>query len=321
MTIRDFEETMNTWGQQNVPFLFMVDFEMQKPEIWKLDELNPDEVLFHINGKTNTSTSVIRSNDISIVKHPMSLVDYKEKFDCVFHHLSFGNTYLTNLTIKTEVELQHSLKDLFYISKAKYKLWYRDEFLVFSPEIFVQITEGNIYSFPMKGTINAAIPQASEIILHDKKELAEHTTIVDLIRNDLSQVASDVRVEKFRYIDEIKTNAHHLLQVSSKIAGRLHQNTALGTLLIKLLPAGSISGAPKRKTIEIIQEAEKEERGYYTGVMGIFDGKNLDSGVMIRFIEKQNGKYFYRSGGGITVQSNRESEYQEALEKIYVPVN
>ncbi|MBT1703134.1 aminodeoxychorismate synthase component I [Chryseosolibacter indicus] len=321
MTIRDFEETMNTWGQQNVPFLFMVDFEMQKPKIWKLDELNSDEVLFSINEKSNSNTSVSQSNNINIIKHPMSLLDYKERFDKVFQHLSFGNSYLTNLTIKTEIELQHSLRDLFYISKAKYKLWYRNEFLVFSPEIFVQIIDDCIYSYPMKGTINAAIPQALEIILNDKKELAEHTTIVDLIRNDLSQIANEVKVEKFRYIDEIKTNTHHLLQVSSKIAGRLQPVTALGTLLIKMLPAGSISGAPKRKTVEIIQEAEKEERGYYTGVMGMFDGKNLDSGVMIRFIEKKNGKYFYRSGGGITVQSNCESEYQEALEKIYVPVN
>jgi para-aminobenzoate synthetase component 1 len=92
-------------------------------------------------------------------------------------------------------------------------------------------------------------------------------------------------------------------------------------MLIRLLPAGSISGAPKRKTVEIIQEAEGEERGFYTGVAGLFDGRNLDSGVLIRYIEKVNGNLFYRSGGGITTQSVKEKEYQEVIDKVYVPIN
>nr|MCU0397530.1 chorismate-binding protein [Cyclobacteriaceae bacterium] len=95
----------------------------------------------------------------------------------------------------------------------------------------------------------------------------------------------------------------------------------LGDIMVSLLPAGSICGAPKPKTIEIIQQAEEEERGYYTGVIGYFDGTNLDSGVMIRFIENVDGQYYYRSGGGITTQSKMEAEYQETIHKIYVPVN
>jgi len=90
--------------------------------------------------------------------------------------------------------------------------------------------------------------------------------------------------------------------------------------LLKLLPAGSVSGAPKPKTLEIIKEVETEERGYYAGVFGYYNGKELDSGVMIRFIEKKEDKYFYRSGGGITTQSVVELEYQEVIDKVYVPV-
>ncbi len=86
------------------------------------------------------------------------------------------------------------------------------------------------------------------------------------------------------------------------------------------MPAGSVSGAPKPKTLEIIKAVEEEVRGYYTGVFGYFNGKDLDSGVMIRFIENREGKYFYRSGGGITTQSDVESEYQETIDKVYVPV-
>ena len=84
---------------------------------------------------------------------------------------------------------------------------------------------------------------------------------------------------------------------------------------------GSISGAPKKKTVEIIKSVEREERGYYTGIAGIFDGKDLDSCVMIRFIEKNNNSFRYRSGCGITFLSELTSEYQEMIDKVYVPIN
>jgi para-aminobenzoate synthetase component 1 len=94
----------------------------------------------------------------------------------------------------------------------------------------------------------------------------------------------------------------------------------IGDILFSMLPAGSVSGAPKKKTVEIIREAENYEREYYTGIFGIFDGKNLDSCVLIRFIENQNGRLVYKSGGGITFMSRAETEYEEMLEKVYVPV-
>ena len=87
-----------------------------------------------------------------------------------------------------------------------------------------------------------------------------------------------------------------------------------------MLPAGSICGAPKEKTVSIIQEVEQEKRGYYTGIFGFFDGENLDSAVNIRYLEKHQSEIRYRSGGGITSLSNLESEYNELIEKIYVPV-
>jgi para-aminobenzoate synthetase component 1 len=203
-----------------------------------------------------------------------------------------------------------------------YKLLFNDQFLVFSPETFIRINNNKIFSYPMKGTIDAAIPNAEEVILTDEKEKAEHITIVDLIRNDLSLVSENVHVSRFRYMDKINTSNKDLLQVSSEITGTLPDDwtSRLGNILISLLPAGSVSGAPKQKTLQIITEAEKEKRGYYTGVFGYFDGQSLDSGVMIRFIEQDNNQLYYRSGGGITTQSDAKTEYQEAIDKIYVPV-
>jgi para-aminobenzoate synthetase component 1 len=322
MTIQDFKERLNTWGQQKVPFLFWVDFELEKPVAIKLDEIDSRKILFEINGFSNAKSKSIKPGK-PLVKKPISLSDYKSKFNKVLYHLNYGDSFLTNLTVKTEIELSQSLHEIFHFSKAKYKLFVKDQFLVFSPETFIEINEGKIYSFPMKGTIDASIPGASEIILNNEKEKAEHVTIVDLIRNDLSMVASDVQVSRFRYLDELKTSHKNLLQVSSEIVGTLPSDykSKLGDILISMLPAGSVSGAPKPKTLEVISKAEQEKRGYYTGVMGYFDGEKLDSGVMIRFIEQIGNHYFYRSGGGITTQSDADMEYEEMIDKVYVPID
>lgn len=317
-----FAATMNRWGEEKIPFLFIIDFELEKPLIMRLDDVDPEELLYDINGVSNSEVGISsKANTIAFQKFPIPLSQYEDKFRKVSDWLAYGNSYLTNLTVKTEVKFEDTLRNLYFLSKSRYKLWMKDQLLVFSPEIFVQIRDGKIFSYPMKGTIDALTPNAKEIILQDKKELAEHVTIVDLIRNDLSQVASNVTVTRFRYLDEIKTNGKSLLQTSSEIAGELPEKYLLGDVITSLLPAGSVSGAPKDKTLEIIRAAEQEKRGYYTGVFGYFDGTVLDSGVMIRFIEKDGEKYFYRSGGGITTQSVVDSEYQEMIDKVYVPID
>lgn len=321
MNITTFAATMNRWGQEKVPFLFVVDFEMQRPLLMRLQDVDATTLLYRIQGITNTPQAPL-SGPVVLEKIPPPQQEYQRKFDAVYAHLAYGDSFLTNLTVKTEVKTDRSLRDIFYLSRARYKLLFDNRFLVFSPEIFVQIKDKKIYSFPMKGTMDASLPQARERLLADPKEIAEHVTIVDLIRNDLSQVASGVHVSRFRYIEEIQTASKTLLQVSSEVVGDLDDDYAahIGDILVRLLPPGSVSGAPKPKTLEIIRDVEQEQRGYYTGVFGIFDGERLDSGVMIRFIEKQGDRYFYRSGGGITTQSTAASEYQEVIDKVYVPL-
>jgi para-aminobenzoate synthetase component 1 len=201
-------------------------------------------------------------------------------------------------------------------------LWWQDEFVVFSPERFVRIADGVIRTHPMKGTIDANLPDAAARILNDFKERAEHFTIVDLLRNDLNRVAKKVRVERFRYLDHIITERGSLLQVSSEIAGDMPGDWRdhIGDILLQLLPAGSVTGAPKRKTVEIINAIEGYERGFYTGVFGVFDGQVFDSAVMIRFIENIGGQLMFKSGGGITALSDARKEYQEMIDKVYVPI-
>jgi para-aminobenzoate synthetase component 1 len=323
VTIESFAQQVNVWGAERTPFLFIVDFEMKRPWAFRLEDVDPEHILYTCNRFGNGQDAIRSKIPVTLHKHPVSVTDYTRRFDKVYNHLLYGDSFLTNLTVKTPIEVNCSLKDLFYLSEARYKLWFKDEFLVFSPEPFVRISDNKIFSFPMKGTIDARIPHAASLILSDKKEAAEHITIVDLIRNDLSLVATQVRVSRFRYIEEIRTNQKNLLQVSSEVCGKLADDfhSRLGQILVALLPAGSVSGAPKPKTLEVIREAEGEDRGYYTGVFGYYDGKKLDSAVMIRYMEKLNNQFFYRSGGGITAQSNVLEEYKEVIDKIYVPVN
>lgn len=313
---------MNNWAEAGIPFLFMIDFELNKPLIFRLGEIDHQKLLYNINGVTNCLNNTSITKQLHLKKFPEKYEDYLAKLNKIKEEIAFGNSYLLNLTCSSQIDLNLSLMEVYLMSNSRYKIWFEGEFVCFSPETFITIRDGIIKSFPMKGTIDASVPDAEKVILNDYKETAEHNTIVDLIRNDLSTVSKRVRVERFRYIDTIITNEKRLLQVSSEISGELNKNYSahIGDIIFALLPAGSVSGAPKRKTTEIIAATEGHERGYYTGIVGIFDGQNLDSGVMIRFIEKTATGYIYRSGGGITSFSDPLSEYKEMIDKIYVPI-
>jgi para-aminobenzoate synthetase component 1 len=313
---------MNALGGQHIPFLFVFDFQMQQPVVMPLNEIDPEKIQFSIHGKgnqTNEKTNKKRESTFTI--HPPDFQQYEKAFNEVMFHLERGDSYLLNLTMPVKLTTDLGLLEIFQRNKAPYKLWIKDSFTVFSPEPFIKITEGKIFSYPMKGTIDADLPDAEKKLLADPKELAEHYTIVDLIRNDLNMVSKEVRVERFRYIEKIHTHQKNLLQTSSIISGVLPEDftSHLGTIITKLLPAGSISGAPKKKTIEVILQTEQYNRGYYTGIFGVFDGFNLDSGVMIRFIEQTDSGLFFKAGGGITVKSKLMDEYNELLDKVYLP--
>ena len=297
--------------------------------------------------------------------------DYERSFNIVKSNIMAGNSYLTNLTCRVPVSCNLPLEEIFHRAKGKYKLLLRRKrtqaedkahlkeenieenltpFVCFSPETFVRIKGGRIYSYPMKGTLDASLPDAEKQLMEDRKEAAEHATIVDLIRNDLSRVAEDVRVDKYRYIDVLHTNKGDILQTSSEISGRLPEDYPhhLGEILEAQLPAGSITGAPKDKTMQIIQEAEGYDRGFYTGIMGIYDQGELNSAVMIRFIEEETSpvdfetdgeknfkakegkasegkepkasrELYFKAGGGITSKSDCQREYEEVIQKIYLP--
>ena len=318
-----FINRFNQYVSQKEPFVFLIDFEGENPVIYTPETASEKGLLFQTPSYKNFSEPNTQKNCSKLQIFPIDFDTYKQKFDKVQQHLQNGDTYLLNLTFKTPIEINCNLKEIFYRAKSPYKIYFKNEFVCFSPEIFIRTKNRQILTYPMKGTIDANLPDALNQILDNKKEMFEHYTIVDLLRNDLSCVATRVNVDKFRYPDRIKTKSRDLYQISSEISGMLPeqwQKNAAETFL-KLLPAGSISGAPKPKTLEIIRQVENKKRDYYTGIFGYFDGHDFDSAVLIRFIEQANNQLFYRSGGGITALSNVTDEYNELKQKIYVPTD
>lgn len=314
---------MDELSQQKVPFFFIIDFLVEQVEIFKQNEIKENGLLIDFQSFSNTEKQEALTKKTEWKSFPESLEIFQKGFDHVQKNIRLGNSYLTNYTRKTKIETNLSLEEIFHHSQAKYKVLYKDFFVFFSPETFVRIISDKIFTYPMKGTIDASLENAAEVLKNDKKEKAEHYTVVDLLRNDLSMVADDVTVDKFQYIDFLKTRQKDLFAMSSEISGNVKDEYKgkVGSIMQNLLPAGSILGAPKPKTLEIILEAEGFDRGFYTGVCGWFDGENLDSCVMIRFIEKEGDQLYFKSGGGITHMSKLEDEYKEMKNKIYVPIH
>ena len=368
-------DKINQLASQDEPFLFVINYQGDKAFIRLLSDINPEECLFDFEGRGNLShvwketlkeeiseketwkkeTSEKKISETTWQIEPPLYEDYKRSFNIVKSNIMAGNSYLTNLTCRVPVSCNLSLEEMFHRAKGKYKLLLRRKrnltpFVCFSPETFVRIKGGRIYSYPMKGTLDASLPNAEKQLMEDRKEAAEHATIVDLIRNDLSRVAENVRVDKYRYVDVLHTNKGDILQTSSEISGRLPEDYPhhLGEILDAQLPAGSITGAPKDKTMQIIHEAEGYDRGFYTGIMGIYDQGELNSAVMIRFIEEETSpvdfetdgeknfkakegkasegkepkasrELYFKAGGGITSKSDCQREYEEVIQKIYLP--
>ena len=313
---------MNKASHRGQPFFFILDFELQE-SIFILEPLQQhDGSVFFSFPTAKTPDPIGTKQRITLHSTPESLESYTSRFDIIHRGLMRGDSFLTNLTLRTPIECTASLEDIYLSSEATYRILLPGRFVAFSPECFVKLQGDELATHPMKGTIDAHLPNAAETLRADYKEGCEHHTIVDLMRNDLSRIANGVHVRRFKYLTELHTSSGELLQMSSEVVGSIDRSRGLhlGNLLLQLLPAGSISGAPKERTVELIQEAEAQSRGFYTGVCGYFDGKDLDSAVLIRFIEQDtDGKLFYHSGGGITINSSSEDEYHECLQKIYIP--
>ena len=215
-------DIINQYSSSGIPFFFLIDFEALKPIVIPLSEMSDSDISININGVEYGRKIEHRAFDSNIISNEDNFTSYKSKFDFVKENINQGNAYLVNLTQRTKLESNIDLEKVYSNTQSYLKICKKDDFVCFSPERFITISDDMIYSFPMKGTISANVQDAELKLLNNSKELFEHYTIVDLIRNDISMVATNVTVEKFRYIDIIETiNKGDILQTSSKISGHL----------------------------------------------------------------------------------------------------
>lgn len=347
-----FTDKFDSLFKSEEPFFFLINYKLSAFHIIPFSELHnfsntlqfklPHEFMvnspwlaplgdLHFNS-TKKNTKTASAPPLFFTKYPLHLDDYRTQFEKVQSEIRAGNTYLLNLTTSTLVETNLSLEEIYtqahHALLNNYLLYFAESdlsFVSFSPETFITIKDQTISAYPMKGTYTH-YHEATEAI-HDPKELYEQTTVVDRVRNDLSLVSDRVRVTGFLTPQEVTTHSNTIYQTISTITGSLGERfyASPGAGLLSLLPAASITGAPKIKTVEIINRVETHERGYYTGIWGVAGKGELYSAVIIRYLEEQNGKStqprskYYKSGGGITFMSEVEKEYAELITKIYLP--
>lgn len=318
--IEQLRQAINSLSSKGKPFFFAINF-LQDEGYLVENPTEQEQVFFSFPNGKNKPFVASNTNPYRFKSFPGGIDAYAHQFYQLRGDMTKDEVSLVNLTQRTPVEVDLSLQDIFALSQSKYQLYIPNRFVCFSPESFIKISNRIISSFPMKGTIDASIPNAHQIILNDKKEVEELRVTANLVVDELSTVAKNVSIVRHGYIDSIETSQGKLLQVSSEVSGELNKGyeNHLGDIILSLLPAASITGVPKRKAYSIINSVESGNRGYYCGVAGLFDGYNLDTAVLIRFIEEENGQLYFRSGGGITALSVCENEYEEMLKKVYLP--
>lgn len=194
-----------------------------------------------------------------------------------------------------------------------------------SPETLVKLENGVLHTFPLAGTRPRGKTEAEDKaleaeLLQDEKELAEHNMLVDLGRNDLGKISKfgTVAVEKLRSIERYS----HVMHIGSTVRGEIREDKDALDAVSAVLPAGTLSGAPKIRACQLIAELENNKRGIYGGAIGYIDFTgNLDTCIAIRIAYKKNGKVFVRSGAGIVADSDPEKEFQECINKAAAVVN
>ena len=188
-----------------------------------------------------------------------------------------------------------------------------------SPETLAKLEKGKLYTFPLAGTRKRGATPAEDqeleaSLLKDEKELAEHNMLVDLGRNDIGRISrlGTVKVEKYMSIEKFS----HVMHIGSTVSGQIREDKDAVDAMDVILPAGTLSGAPKLRACEIINELENNKRGIYGGAIGYlsFTG-DMDTCIAIRLAFSKNGKVFIRSGAGIVADSVPESEYRECIQK------
>jgi len=308
---KKLEKYLSGEEQKLIRFLFFDDKNVIR--------LKSDEVEFNADDISKYSVTNFKLNT--------SLAKFKENIKKIKNYIREGDTYQVNYTVKGKFNFSGSYSSFFqhllFNQSAKYSAFINDDIsyiISLSPEKFFSVKGNEITSKPMKGTVKRGVNLENDLaaeqeLVNSQKNRAENVMIVDLIRNDLGRIAEYGSVLVPRLFSTEKYES--LFQMVSTITAKVKTEATLGTILKNIFPCGSVTGAPKIRTMEIIRELEKEERGIYTGSIGLFNKDEVNFNVAIRTltVNKKNGKGDLGIGAGIVWDSDPQKEYEETLLK------
>lgn len=259
--------------------------------------------------------------------HPLfGKEEYCEMVERGKEYIREGDIFQVVLSNRMEAEIEGSLFDTYRILRtlnpSPYMFYFSSddvEIAGASPETLVKLEDGKLYTYPLAGSRPRGATEEEdrlleEELLRDEKELAEHNMLVDLGRNDIGKISQigSVQVEQYMNVEKYS----HIMHIGSTVSGRIRRNCDALDAVDAILPAGTLSGAPKLRACEIINKLENNKRGIYGGAIGYIDFTgNLDTCIAIRLAFSKNGKVFVRSGAGIVADSVPKTEYQECLNK------
>lgn len=252
--------------------------------------------------------------------------EYKKKVEITKNHIKEGNIFQLVLSNRIEADYEGSLFDTYRtlrtLNPSPYMFYFSSgdiEMAGASPETLVKVTNGEVRTFPLAGTRprgkdDEEDKKLEKELLADEKELSEHNMLVDLGRNDLGKICKygSVKVEKYMEIQRYS----HVMHIGSTVYGKIRDDKDVVDAIEAVLPAGTLSGAPKIRACKIINKLENNKRGVYGGAIGYLDfSGNMDMCIAIRLAFKKNGKVFIRSGAGIVADSVPENEFKECINK------
>ncbi len=282
-----------------------------------------------INGKPEADDHGKLKGEISQL---FSKEQYCEMVEKAKHHIREGDVFQIVLSNRLEAEFEGSLLNTYRvlrtINPSPYMFFFSSseiEIAGASPETLVKLEDGVLHTFPLAGTRPRGKTEEEdrayeEDLLNDPKELAEHNMLVDLGRNDIGRISKfgTVSVKNLHSIERYS----HVMHIGSTVCGEIREDRDALDAVSAVLPAGTLSGAPKIKACQIIDEIEGNKRGIYGGAIGYIDlTGNLDTCIAIRIAYKKNGKVYVRSGAGIVADSIPENEYYECINKAAAVVN
>lgn len=270
------------------------------------------------------------------LKTPFRYLFSKEEYCAMVekakHYIKEGDIFQVVLSNRMDAEIEGSLLDVYRVLRttnpSPYMFYFSSDDLEIagaSPETLVKLHDGTLYTFPLAGTRPRGKTEAEDLaleaeLLQDEKERAEHNMLVDLGRNDIGKISriGSVEVEKYMSIERYS----HVMHIGSTVRGSILDEKDALDAVDAILPAGTLSGAPKIRACEIINELENNKRGIYGGAIGYLDFTgNLDTCIAIRIAYAKNGKVFIRSGAGIVADSVPEKEFQECINKAKAVAN